>query len=179
MPTPVTQDQTVQAINDILVISVPAGLPIPDLDTNQLSDPAWSCNNFSPALLDKVCQIVEVDPVNLNTQEYAVDAQLPQGFNDQTFVNISMMGEPSALNHNFNILVSGGTTYLIQVFLDQAVNIVRRFENQVFIDHWHALSRSNNDNWAADYEALFGVAPAAVVAAPPAQTWLASQYVTQ
>jgi hypothetical protein len=68
-------------------------------------------------------------------------------------------------------LVSGGTTYLIQVYIDRSVNIVRRFANIDFITHWHNLS--NNINWVNSYFALFGVAPNQV------NTWLTDQNVTQ
>lgn len=176
MPNPVTQDQTVLAINNALAELVPPGAPIANLDTDALSNVAWSCNNFGPAVLDQICHITDTDPASLNTTNYAQGAELPAGFPDATFVNISMMGDPSALNHNFNILVSGGTTYLIQVFIGQQVNIVRRFANDVFMTLWGNLS--NNVGWVDAYTMLFGVAPSAVVGVPPANVWLQNQYVT-
>ena len=172
-----TREQTVQAINEVLAQMNPPGEAIANLDTDALSNPAWSCNNFSPAVLDRICTITETNPDNLNTVRYARDGDLPDNFNDGAFVNISMLGDPSGLNHNFNILVSGETTYLIQVFVDHQVNIVRRFNNADFIQHWHNLS--DNANWANSYEFLFGVAPAAVVDDLPAGTWLQEQFVTQ
>lgn len=177
MPNPVSQQQTVDAINHALAQMQPPGAPIADLDTNDLSNPAWSCNNFSPLVLEQVCILTGTNPQTLTTTAYAQGATLPGSFTNATFVNISMMGEPSALNHNFNILVSEGTTYLIQVFIDQTVNIVRRFDNADFITHWHNLS--NDVHWQEAYQALFGVAPAAVVEQPPQHTWLVNQYVTR
>jgi hypothetical protein len=178
MPNPVSQAQTVAAINQVLPTMNPPGAPIQNLDTAAMSDPNWSCNNFSPAVLEAVCNLVGVDPSDLQSIAYQVGAQnLPDEFADQSFVNISMMGEPSSLNHNFNILVSGGTTYLIQAFEGQAVNIVRQFANATFITEWQNLS--NNVNWTASYQALFGVAPVVVTPNPPVNTWLQSQYVTQ
>jgi hypothetical protein len=178
MPNPVTQVQTVQAINTALAQMAPPGPHIVDLNTNALSNANWSCNNFAPAILEQICIITGTNPVNLHTATYDQgNPHLPGAFADNTFVNISMLGEPSALNHNFNILVSGGTTYLIQAYSGHQVNIVRRFPNAAFILHWHNLS--NNVNWQAAYTTLFGVAPNAVVNHPPVATWLTTQYVTQ
>ncbi|QSQ19787.1 hypothetical protein JY651_31445 [Pyxidicoccus parkwayensis] len=178
MPNPVTQVQTVQAINAALAQMVPPGMPIVDLNTNALSNANWSCNSFGPLVLEQICLITGTNPDNLQTATYARGSpNLPVGFANNTFVNISMSGDPSTLNHNFNILVSGGTTYLIQAFIDHPVNIVRRFPNATFIARWHDLS--NNINWQAAYTTLFGVAPNVVVPNPPVATWLASQHVTQ
>ena len=114
---------------------------------------------------------------NLDTKTYGQGDDLPAAFDDGTFVNISMLGDLSGLNHNFNILVSGGRTYLIQLFINRSVNIVRSFENGTFINHWHNLS--NDNNWVESYIALFGVVPNQVVADPLNKTWLKCQYVTQ
>jgi hypothetical protein len=176
MPNPVTQDQTVQATNVALAQMDPPGVPIANLDTDALSNSEWSCNNFSPTVLDQVCVLTGTNPDNLQTTNYPQGGNLPDSFADATFVNISMLGEPSALNHNFNILVSGPTTYLIQVFVGKQVNIVRRLANADFITSWQNLS--NNVNWQASYNTLFGVTPASVVPNPPAATWLSNQYVT-
>lgn len=177
MPNPVNQDQAVCAIDFALVQLDPPGDRIVNLDTNAVSNPEWSCNNFSPAVLDQVCEITGTPIDSLNTVEYPRDGALPDAFPKNTFVNISMMGDPSKLNHNFNILVSGETTYLIQVFVGFNVNIVRRFPNATFIENWHSLA--NNELWADSYNALFGVAPNTVVENPPQDTWLQNQYVTQ
>jgi len=177
MPKPVTQDQTVEAVNLTLVEMKPEGNPIASLDTDALSDPAWSCNNFSPTLLEKVCAVTGFPEGALNTTKYAQGAALPNSFADGSFVNISMTGDPSALNHNFNILVSGGTTYLMEAFLNYAVRIVQSFDNERFITLWQNLS--NNVDWQGAYAELFGVAPSSVVQDPPEDTWLTSQYVTQ
>jgi hypothetical protein len=177
MPNPVTQVQTVGAVNTALQQLQPPGNPIVNLDTNAMSNLSWSCNNFSPSVLDAICLLTNTNPEDLNTQNYGQGANLPAAFADGTFVNISMTGEPSKLNHNFNILVSGGTTYLIQVYIEHSVNIVRLFANVDFITHWHNLS--NNINWVNSYFALFGVAPNQVVANPPINTWLKGQNVTQ
>lgn len=177
MPNPVSQDQTVTAINTVLATMDPP-TKIPDLGTDQMSDPNWSCNNFSPAVLDQICILTGTNPEDLNSVEYTQGAALPAGFADGSFVNISMLGEPSALNHNFNILVSGGITYLSQAYVGQSVNIVRRFDNADFITLWQNLS--NNVDWTDAYNELFGVAPATVLGGdPPENTWLTSQWVTQ
>ena len=177
MPHPVSQSQTVQAINETLGMMRPPGQPIANLNTNEMSNPAWSCNSFAPALLETICRIIGVPVDSLHDVEYHRGAALPGNFTNDAFVNISMMGDPSPLNHNFNILVSGGITYLIQAYTEKQVYIVRRFLNATFITNWHNLS--NNVNWTNAYTALFGVAPNSVVPNPPPSTWLATQYVTQ
>lgn len=176
MPNPVTKAQTTKAINDTLAQLDPQGLPIENLDTDAISNKEWSCNDFSPAVLREVCTITGTNPETLVTTRYAQGAELPAQFNDSTFVNISTLGDPSGLNHNFNILVSDGITYLIQTFIEHQVNIVRRFSNADFITNWNNLS--NNVNWKESYNALFGVAPANVVEEPPENVWLQNQYVT-
>ena len=173
----VTQAQTVSAVNKTLEQSNPKGNAIDKLDTNAMSDPSWSCNNFAPSVLEEICLITKTSEENLNTKQYLQGDKLPAAFDDGTFVNISMMGDPSDLNHNFNILVSGERTYLIQVFVKRSVKIVRSFENGNFIKHWHNLS--NSIDWVNSYIALFGVAPSDVVKTPPDKTWLKEQYVTQ
>lgn len=176
MPNPVSQDQTVLAINKALAQLDPPGEPIDSLNTDALSNPRWSCNNFSPTALEEICEITNTPIEDLNTTEYPRNSALPDAFEDGSFVNISMMGDPSELNHNFNILVSGETTYLIQVFIDLEVNIVRSFPNAYFIENWHGLAK--DEDWAGSYYALFGVAPKNVIKDPPENTWLQSQYVT-
>jgi hypothetical protein len=170
MPHPVSQDQTVTAINEVLTGGAlkPPGQPIADLATQAMSDPQWSCNTYSPTVLERVQAVV---PGGVTT-EYAQGAALPGAFADGDFVNVAMLGEPSALNHNFDVLVSGGTTYLTEAYLGHQVRIVQQFANADFIARWHDLS--NDVNWVAAYTTLFGVAPAD----PPAHTWLQSQYVT-
>lgn len=177
MPNEVTQDKTVRAVNTTLEKSNPKGNAIDNLGTDAMSDPDWSCNNFSPSVFEQICLITNTSEENLKSKEYPQGANLPAAFDDGTFVNISMMGKPSELNHNFNILVSGERSYLIQVFINRRVKIVRSFENGSFINHWHNLS--NNINWVESYNALFGVVPNQVVANPPNGTWLEQQYVTQ
>jgi hypothetical protein len=177
MPNPVTQMQTVSAVNTALQQLQPPGNAIDNLDTNAMSNLSWSCNNFGPSVIEQICLITNTNPENLNTPNYHQGANLPAAFADGTFVNISMKGEPSLLNHNFNILVSGGTTYLIQAYIDRSVGIVRRFANGDFIRHWHNLS--NDINWVNSYISLFGVAPNDVVANPPNGTWLKEQRVSQ
>ena len=176
MPNPVSQAQTVSAVNKALEQLKPKGKAIDNLDTNAMSDPGWSCNNFAPSVLEEICLATRSQD-KLKTQKYLQGDQLPAAFDDGTFVNISMMGEPSELNHNFNILVSGETTYLIQVYINRSVNIVRRFANADFIKHWRNLS--NNNDWVNSYIALFGVDPNQVVGNLPDKTWLTEQYVTQ
>lgn len=176
MPSPVTQANTIKAINETLAIMDPVGTPILNLNTNDLSSPEWSCNNFSPALLDKICSVIGVPIDSINSVLYANGNQLPDNFANNTFVNISMMGNPSDLNHNFNILISGDDTYLIQTFVGRSVNIVRRFNNQIFINNWHALG--NNGAWQAAYQSLFGVNPSDVIQNPPQASWLQEQYVS-
>jgi hypothetical protein len=176
MPKEVTQDQTVMAVNMTLQQPDLMGNPINNLGTDAMSNPGWPCNTFGPDLLTQICKITNTSEENLKSKEYPQGANLPAAFDNGTFVNISMMGEPSQLNHNFNILVSGGTTYLIQVYINRSVNIVRRFANGDFITHWHNLS---NINWVNSYIALFGVVPNQVVVNPPNTTWLKGQYVTQ
>lgn len=173
-----TKEEALSAINDSLSKLNPPGDGIESLETVAMSDPNWSCNNFSPEVLEQICAITNTPLEDLDTTEYPANEDLPDSFPDGTFVNISMMGEPSTLNHNFNILVSGGTTYLIQVFINFEVNIVRRFDNATFIEHWHNLA--NNENWASSYNELFGVDPNEVVGGQlPANTWLLRQYVSQ
>ena len=75
MPNPVTQDQTVQATNVALAQMDPPGAPIANLDTDALSDPGWSCNNFSPTVLEQVCALTGTNPNDLQTTDY------PQGGN--------------------------------------------------------------------------------------------------
>lgn len=177
MPNKVTQDDTVKAVNTALQELKPPGKAIENLGTDAMSDKNWSCYNFSPSVLEQICKITKTSDENLNTKEYCPGANLPASFANETFVNIAMTGEPSLLNHNFNILVSGGTTYLIQVFVKHSVKIVQSFENANFITHWHNLS--NNINWVDSYFALFGVRPNQVVENPPISTWLTCQNVTQ
>lgn len=175
MPKPVTQEQTVEAINAVLATMEPP-LVIENLNTDALSDKNWSCNNFAPTVLEKVCEITGIDSNHLQSVEFEQGKDLPNEFADASFVNISMLGDPSTLNHNFNILVLGEITYLIQAFVDKQVNIVRRFPNGTFIENWHNLSK--NVNWMVSYNALFGLAPDSVVTNPPEETWLSYQYVT-
>ncbi|MGC0151955.1 hypothetical protein ACPRNU_05790 [Chromobacterium vaccinii] len=178
MPNPVTPQQTVDALNAALAQMSPPGDPVDTLDTGEMSDPAWSCNTFAPLLLEKVCAEIGVDPYSLDTESYVAGAALPQAFPNQSFVNISMMGEPSALNHNFNILVDGYTVWLIEAFVDQTVPIVKRFDSAVFFQLWNSLSGGGNGDWSDAYMTLFSVGPDQVVYPPPQNTWLHNQYVT-
>ncbi len=177
MPNPVSQVQTVEAINAELATMKPLPAPVADLQSTARSNKGWSCNSFAPAVLERVCGIVGKQVGELQTKDYAKGDALPDSFADNTFANVSMMGDPSALNHNFNILVSGGTTYLIQAYVDQEVDIVRRFPNASFITQWKNLA--DDATWQDAYAALFDVTPAAVLGGdPPAESWLKSQYVT-
>ncbi|WP_434629211.1 hypothetical protein [Chromobacterium sp. CV08] len=178
MPNPVTPQQTVSALNAALAQMNPPGDPVDGLDTGAMSDPAWSCNTFAPLLLDQVCAETDTDPNSLNTESYAAGSALPQAFPDQSFVNISTMGEPSALNHNFNILVDGYTVWLIEAFVDQTVPIVKRFDSAEFFQLWNSLSGGGDGDWSDAYMTLFSVAPDQVVEQPPQNTWLSNQYVT-
>ncbi|MCC4858912.1 hypothetical protein AB6D02_23980 [Vibrio splendidus] len=172
MPNPVSKDQTVVAVNKVLEAMDPEG-GIENLDTDELSNKDWSCNFFSPSVLEEVCKEVGKKAEDLDSKNYKTDAVLPDNFDDKAFVNISMMGEPSSLNHNFNILVADNTVYLIQTYVDQTVKIVQRFNIETFMQNWKNLS-SNNNGWAAAYETLFGVKPGV----ESADTWMNVQYVT-
>jgi hypothetical protein len=174
---PVTQAQVVQAVNAVLATMDPPA-EIDNLDTALMSDPGWSCNEFGPDVLTQVCAVTGTPIDDLTTTRYDVGAALPDGFPDATFVNISMLGEPSALNHNVNILVSDGTTYLIQAFVGQSVPVVRRLPNADFLAGWGTVSGIGGGDWQAAYADLFGIAPGTVVPEPPQATWLAYQYVT-
>ena len=172
MPNPVTQEQIFAAINVTLLKMEPQGKAIVSLDTETLSDPNWSCNTFSPMILEEICKATKIDPEKLNSKEYDKAMALPGKFDDKTLINISMMGEPSTLNHNFNIFILGDTTYLIQVFLGKSVKIVQRFLNETFLTYWHNLS--DDSKWIEAYNNLFGVSPAD----KPSPSWLSAQYVT-
>lgn len=176
-----TKEQTVTAVNNVLEqahqIDNLKEIAIDNLVTEVMSDPGLSCMDFSPRVLTQICKITNMNPEDLDTKTYRQGANLPAVFADGTFVNILMKGDPSGLNHNFNILVSGEMTYLIQTFIKHSVRIVRSFESGDFIKHWHNLS--DNDNWVASYSALFGVEPKNVVEDLPNKTWLEEQYVTQ
>lgn len=171
MPYPVSQEQTVTAVNNVLDTMVPKG-HIDSLESEALSNKDWSCNFFGPTLLEEVCKVSGFKESDLVTTEYVAGAPLPASFDDNTFVNIAMLGEPSSLNHNFNILVSGAITYLIQTYVDNSVRIVQQFSHEVFMDNWKNIS--NNTNWAESYKLLFGVAPLD----PSAEKWMQNQYVT-
>jgi hypothetical protein len=176
-----TKEQIVTAVNNVLKEGHEKAnltkISIDNLVTEVMSDPGFACMDFSPRVLDQICKITNTLPNKLDTKTYDKDKDLPAVFDDGTFVNIVMLGQPSPLNHNFNILVSGEMTYLIQTFVDRQVNIVRRFANGDFIRHWHNLS--NNNDWVGSYIALFGVAPNQVVDDLPNTTWLKEQHVSQ
>lgn len=176
MPSPINPDQTVTVINQALQ-TTNAGFTISDLNTTQKSRADWSCNNFASDILVYAYNVT--GSKEKSQREYKRDDSLPDSFDNATLVNISMLGEPSSLNHNFNIFVNNDlrTTYIIQAFLNHEVNIITRIQNEVFISEWRNLS--NKDKWKQSYSNLFGVDPKNVEPdLQEDQIWLSYQYVS-
>ncbi|WP_131245242.1 hypothetical protein [Aeromonas bestiarum] len=182
----VTQEELIQAINTTLKDMSPEGQPISTLETDEKSK-GWSCNDFGPLLLTKIGKmkgIENVDDLPAKGYDNKPEVILPPSFEDKAFYNISMMGEPSYFNHNFNICISGDFTYIIQAFVNKNVRIVSKLENQDFINAWHKLGLENE--WQDSYLKLFSVHPRDVEQSPPEaprqdppkKSWLNEQYVT-
>ncbi len=166
MPIQVTRNQVVASINKVLETlhakqqgDDSVAVLVPDLDAYVASNPEFSCNHFAPDLLKEVCEIVSQDVGDLNSNTYKPGDVLPGEFEDGSFINISIEATEnlSFLNHNFNIWVSGQSAYLIQVYINHSVPIVKQFSQQEFIELWNDLS--NNNNWVDAYGIIFGVDP--------------------
>lgn len=174
MPYHIDSDTALAALNRTLALMQPPGTPMASLTTRALSSPQWSCNDFGPTLLSEV---VGRGPAPVTMEYKAGDAPLPR-FADGDFVNIMMQGDPSGLNHNFNILVSGPQIYLFEAFLGHTVQIVRVFDAATFQAHWRDLSAGQGGIWKPAYLALFGVDPDQVAATSADAVWFQSQYVS-
>lgn len=153
--------------------------PVETLDSEALSNPDVPCTWFSPAVFERVCTQRKQE---YKTTTYKKGDRLPVAFDDGSFVNIAMIGDPSGLNHVFNILVSGADTYLIQTFVNCAVPVVQKFATPEFLKSWHDLA--TDEKWQDAYVFLFGVTPeevqgkADVPGAVPEHSWLQEQHVS-
>lgn len=174
VPFHIDPDTALAALDNTLLLMRPPGAPIPTLTTPAASSPQWSCNDFGPTLLRQVIG-GGAEPASMEYK--AGDTPLPT-FADGDFVNIMMQGDPSGLNHNFNILVSGPQIYLFEAFLGHTVQIVRAFDAAAFQAQWRDLSAGQGGIWKPAYLALFGVDPDQVAATGADAVWFQSQYVS-
>lgn len=174
MPHDVTSTLALSALNATLAQMSPPGMALATLTTPAVSDPEWSCNTFAPLMLEMV--LLRRDRP-LRTTPYLADAALPS-FADGDFVNIVLLGDPSPLIHNVNILVAGDQVYLFQAYLEQVVDLVRVFDSVTFHALWHDLCAGRAGLWKHAYQALFGVDPDQVVDTDPDTAWFQSQYVS-
>lgn len=174
MPYNVTVEQVVCALNKTFAAMQPKGAAIRNLHDVDQSLPEWSCNQFATTLLDEISG----NQGNVPSLRYNAGSELPQSMENGSFVNISMFGEPSALHHNFNIFISGESTYVIQAFLNRSVDVVRQLDTPVFWGAWTELSNNANNEWQDAYSALFGVAPRDIFAGTLPAKWLDYQYVS-
>ncbi len=174
MPHDVTPALALSALNATLAQLQPAGTALATLTTPTVSCPEWSCNTFAPLMLEMV--LLRRDRP-LRTRLYLADAALPT-FGDGDFVNLVLLGDPSQLIHNFNILVAGERVYLFQAYLEQVVDVVRVFESVTFHALWHDLCAGRAGLWKRAYQGLFGVDPDQVVDTDPDAVWFQTQYVS-
>ncbi|MET0550888.1 MAG: hypothetical protein ABW002_16625 [Xanthomonas sp.] len=174
MPHDVPPALALSALNATLTQLHPPGTALATLTSPAVSDPAWSCKTFAPLMLEMV--LLRRDRP-LRTTPYLADAALPT-FADGDFVNIVLLGDPSQLIHNVNVLVAGDRVYLFQAYLEQVVDVVRVFESTTFYTLWHDLCAGRAGLWKHAYQALFGVDPNQVVDTDPDTAWFQSQYVS-
>lgn len=125
------------------------------LDSNDMSDPNWSCNFFAPSTLEKV---ILASGGKENTKNYKGNPESwPSSFPENSFVNIMIMYKESSLNHNFNVYFDkNGSSYLIQAYVDKEVRITTPLQQSEFIATWKMLA---TEHWAAAYEKLFYAKP--------------------
>lgn len=125
------------------------------LDSNDMSDPNWSCNFFAPSTLEKV--IVGSGGKEI-TKSYKWNSETwPSSFPENSFVNIMIKYKESSLNHNFNVYFDkNDSSYLIQAYVDKEVRITTPLRNSEFISTWKMLA---TEHWAVAYEKLFYVKP--------------------
>ncbi|XQA63212.1 hypothetical protein ACM9XD_07680 [Xanthomonas sacchari] len=174
MPHDVTPALALSALNATLAQLQPAGTALATLTSPAVSNPAWSCNTFAPLMLEMV--LLRRDRP-MRTRVYFADAALPT-FGDGDFVNIVLLGDPSQLFHNVNILVDGERVYLFQAYLEQVVDVVREFDSMTFYALWHDLCAGRAGLWKHGYQALFGVDPDQVADTDPDAVWFQTQYVS-
>lgn len=173
MPHDVTPALALSALNATLAQMSPPGMALATLTTPAVSDPTWSCNGFAPLMLEMV--LVRRDRP-LRTKVYLADAALPT-FADGDFVNIVLLGDPSPLIHNVDLLIAGDRIYLFQAYLGQVVDLVQVFASETFHALWQDLCAGHASRWKPAYQALFGVDPDQVMKTAPDTVWFQSQYV--
>ncbi|MBF4621327.1 hypothetical protein [Clavibacter sp. VKM Ac-2542] len=169
MSTQISDAIALSTLQDVLSHMDPPGT-VESLTSGEQSNAKWSCNVLGPRLFKAMGGKTAFQ------KEIRAGGELPK-IADRSFANISLMGEPSSLNHNFCILVSGTKIYLMQGFVDNVVTIVRPMDAVKFGAAWAALS--DNKNWKEAYKYLFGIDPAAVLPKRPlGPKWLGSQWVS-
>jgi hypothetical protein len=156
---PAIDDQLVLgATNNALAALDPAGRALASLNDPETSNVNWSCNNFSPIMLENVLDMSGYQGQPLSTEYGTNVAEWPNNFPPASVVNFSISSIGGGLsNHNFNVYFkSNNSSYIIQVYLEHEVRISTLQNSTEFIERWKQLV---TPQWATAYQQLFYVQP--------------------
>jgi hypothetical protein len=148
------------------------------------SNPEIDCNFLGGSLLASLieaCRGTHISDSRSFPSKNAVVTAIDDGTLGKllckgSFVNFSLQGEPSALNHVFS-LYSWNKCVLLQAYVSRQVTIRPTFPLEEFLGSLKVLA-TDKTNWTDAYEELFDVAPSEVANGLTPESWLRTLEVT-